>query len=101
MTVADCGVPADADRVDAGPAVFVSAKTAGVIPGFAAVTLKLPAVVLAVNAGAVAIPDAFVVIVADPLNVPLAPVTGAVNVTITPLTGLPKESVTTTCRAVA
>jgi hypothetical protein len=45
---------------------------------------------LAVNAGAVAIPLAFVMAVAlvDPLNEALAPVVGAVNVTVTPLRGV-------------
>ena len=44
----------------------------------------MPAVPLAVKAGAVAIPDALVVAVADPAKVPLAPVLGAVKVTVTP-----------------
>jgi len=58
---------------------------------------------LAVNAGAVAIPLAFVVAlaVATPLNVPLAPLAGAVNVTVAPLMGLPNPSVTVACSAVA
>jgi hypothetical protein len=57
---------------------------------------------LAVNAGAVAIPLAFVVAVAaaTPLNVPLAPLAGAVNVTVAPLTGLPPASITVACSAV-
>src|ERR1700693_2783288 len=49
---------------------------------------------LAVNAGAVAIPLAFVVAVFTPANVPLAPLLGAVNVTVTPLTGLLLASLT-------
>jgi hypothetical protein len=57
---------------------------------------------LAVNAGAVATPLPFVTAVAvnDPLNAPLAPVLGAVNVTVTPLTGLLFESFTVACSAV-
>jgi hypothetical protein len=59
--------------------------------------------VLAVKAGAVAIPLLFVVAlaVADPLKLPLAPLPGAVNVTVTPLTALPPESFTVACKAVA
>src|SRR5947199_379745 len=53
-----------------------------------AVNLKLPAVPLAVNVGAVATPEAFVTTLAEPANAPLAPLPGAVNVTTTPLTGL-------------
>jgi hypothetical protein len=58
---------------------------------------------LAVNAGAVATPLPFVTAVAvnDPLNAPLAPLAGAVNVTVTPLTGLLLESFTVACSAVA
>src|SRR6267143_1330194 len=55
-----------------------------------------PAVPLAVNAGAVATPLAFVVAVAVvtlPGNAPLAPLDGAVKVTVTPVIGLP-DSVT-------
>jgi hypothetical protein len=57
---------------------------------------------LAVNAGAVATPLPFVtpLDVDDPLNAPLAPVPGAVNVTVTPLTGLLFESFTVACSAV-
>jgi hypothetical protein len=56
---------------------------------------------LAVNAGAVATPLALVVAVAvaDPPNVPLAPLPGAVNVTVAPLTGVPPV-VTVACSAV-
>ena len=53
---------------------------------------------------AVATPDAFVVavaVLAPPVNVPLAPVLGAVNVTVAPLTGLPPASFTVACSAVA
>ena len=53
--------------------------------------------------GAVAIPLALVtaVAVADPLNVPLAPVPGALKLTVTPLSGLLLASLTTACSAVA
>ena len=64
----------------------------------------MPVVPLAVNVGAIATPDAFVVAMAvraPPVNVPLAPVLGAVNVTVTPLTGLPPASFTVACSAVA
>lgn len=59
---------------------------------------------MAVNAGAVATPLAFVAavtVVTLPVKLPLAPVVGAVNVTVTPLTGLLPASFTVACRAVA
>ena len=58
---------------------------------------------LAVKAGAVATPLALVttLAVADPLNFPVAPLAGAVNVTVAPLTGLPPLSVTKACNGVA
>ena len=58
---------------------------------------------MAVNAGAVAKPFVPVtaVTVADPANVPLAPLAGAVKVTVAPLTGLLFESFTVACRGVA
>ena len=81
---------------EAAPAVFVKLRFTD--PTFAAdtVTVKLPALPFAVNAGAVAIPDALLVTVAVPLNVPLAPIVGAANVTETPETGLPKLSLNLT-----
>jgi hypothetical protein len=61
-----------------------------------------PAVLLAVNVAAVATPLAFVTAVfTPPANVPLAPPTGAVNVTVTPLTGLFRESSTVACNGIA
>jgi len=83
---------------------LVRLKLAGVAtPATVAVTVKPPATAFAVNAGAVAIPLAFVtaVAVADPTNVPLAPLPGAVNVTVTPLNGLLLASFTVACSAVA
>ena len=58
---------------------------------------------MAVKAGAVAIPvvPVVAVTVADPPNVPLAPLAGAVKVTVAPLTGLLFESFTVACRGVA
>src|SRR5579871_756435 len=57
---------------------------------------------LAVNAGAVASPLAFVttVAVADPLKEALAPVVGAANVTVIPLRRLFAASFTTACNGV-
>ena len=54
------------------------------------------------NAGAAAIPLELVwtLAVADPPNVPLAPLEGGVNVTVTPLTGPPLEFVIVACRSV-
>ena len=56
---------------------------------------------MAVNAGAVATPEEFVLTVALPENVPLAPEPGAANVTEIPLAGFPNVSVTAACSAVA
>ena len=56
-----------------------------------AMTLNEPAVAFAVNAGAVATPDALLVACAtapEPLNVPEAPVAGAVKMIDTPASGL-------------
>jgi hypothetical protein len=60
-------------------------------------------VALAVNVGAVATPLLLVVAVVvfnPPVNVPLAPLAGAVNVTVTPLTGLLLASFTVAAMAV-
>jgi len=57
---------------------------------------------LAVKVGAVAVPVASVVAVAvglPPVNVPLAPLPGAVNVTTTPAAALPPLSFTITFKA--
>ena len=62
----------------------------------------MPAVALAVNTGAVAMPEALVTavtVVRFPGNVPLAPDDGAVNVTVAPCTG-PFISVTVALNAV-
>ena len=48
-----------------------------------------------------ATPLAFVVTVAGPPNAPLAPLAGGTKVTETPETGLPNESLTVACSAVA
>ena len=65
-------------------------KAAGVaMPGVVAVTTKVPGSSLAVNAGVVAMPRAFVGTVARALNVPDGPDGGAVKVTDNPATGLP------------
>jgi hypothetical protein len=56
-----------------------------------------------VNAGAVATPLLLVVAVTlatPPVNLPLAPLAGAVNVTTTPLNGLLLASFTVVCSAV-
>ena len=85
-TVAVCGVPPVAEIDAAVPAVFVRLNVVDRL-AVDAVTVYEPAFELAVKAGAVATPDALVVAVAevaDPGNVPLAPLAGAVNVTVTP-----------------
>jgi hypothetical protein len=54
-------------------------------------------VLLAVKTPDVATPDPLVVAVfTPPANVPLAPLTGWVNVTVTPLAGFPPEVTVTT-----
>jgi hypothetical protein len=84
------------------PAVFERVKVAELATPLAvAITLYDPTVPLAVSAGEVAFPFASVVTVADPLNVALAPLWGAVNVTLTPGTGLPPPSLTTATNAAA
>ena len=82
---------------------LVSWKSAvAAIPGMEAFTVKLPAVLFAVRAGAAAIPLAsvmtFAVGVPVPANVPLAPLAGAVNVTSMPATGAPGSYWTSTLR---
>ena len=84
--------------------MLVKLKLAGVAtPATAAVTVYDPGTLLAVNAGAVAIPLPLVtpVAVANPENPAVAPVDGAVKVTVTPFTGLLRASFTVTCNAVA
>src|SRR5690242_11494628 len=74
---------------------FVSEKFAEVAPGTLATTLYgPPAVAFAVNVVDVATPLALLTAVFVPVNVPLAPLGGAVNVTVAPLTGLFPASVT-------
>jgi len=86
------------------PAVFVSEKFTVVSPVAAAVTVYgPPAVAFAVN-GADATPDAFVattMVAVLLLNLPDAPVPGAVNVTFTPAIGLLLASFTVTASALA
>ena len=70
-----------------------------VAPGAVAVTEYVPAIAFAVNASAVATPEALdctVAVMPPPANVPPAPVSGAVNVTLTFDTGLPLASLTLT-----
>ena len=62
-----------------------------------------PAVPLAVNTGAVAMPCEFVIadaVLEPPVNVPLAPLAGAANATVTLATGLFIASYTVACRGV-
>lgn len=98
-----CGVPAVAAILAGAPARFVKLKLADVAtPVVLAFTRKVPACPLAVSVGAVAIPLALVtaVAVADPPNVPEAPVLGAVKVTVTPLMGALLAFSTVACSAV-
>jgi len=104
LIVAVCGLPADTVTLPGSGAAFVRAKLAGdATPDTLAATVNAPVVAFAVNAGAVAIPDAFVnavALIALPGNVPLAPLPGAENVTVTPVTGLLPASLTIVWRAV-
>ena len=103
LVPAVCGVvPAFAVMLLGIPTVLVNEKLTVVSPEDAAVTMYGPVVPLAVN-GADAMPDAFVateIAVDELLNVPLAPLPGAVNVTSTPDTGLLPASFTVTASAV-
>ncbi len=93
-----CGVPLGA--IAAGvPGRFVRLKLC-VSELTVAVTRYGPALVLAVNAGAVAMPEALVATVAPPPKLPLGPEAGALKVTLTPEMGVPCESVTLTASAV-
>jgi len=93
--------------IDAGaPVRFVKLKLAVTEPAFAVTVYGPPAVLLAVNVGAVATPLALVVAVAvtpvpGDANVPLAPLDGAVKVTDTPSNGFELASFTVTESAVA
>jgi hypothetical protein len=95
-TAADCGVPPVAEMLAGEPDVFVSEKEVEKLP-VVAVTIKLPAVALAV-AVTLARPEALVTaVVLD--NVALAPLAGAANVTVAPDTGVPAASFTRACKA--
>jgi hypothetical protein len=98
-----CGVPAVAVTLAGGPARLVSENAAGVpTPLTLAFTVYVPTVEFAVKA-AVATPLALVdtcSVVTPPVNVPLAPVVGAVNVTGTPLNKFPPLSFTVACRLI-
>ena len=97
-------MPAFAVRVVAVPGALVSEYVADVpMPAAEALTLYDPATEFAVKSGAIAIPfapDVAVVDVSPPVNVPLAPVVGAENVTTTPLTGLLNSSLTVACNPI-
>ena len=103
LIVADCDEPAVAVTDAAAPGELVSKKfTVGRFVAVAVTVYCPPAVVFAVNA-ADATPDAFVVtgiVVTLPVNLPDAPVPGAVNVTLTPDTGLFPASSTVTASGV-
>jgi hypothetical protein len=77
---------------------LVSEKLAEVAPVAPAVILNAPATRFAANDGELAWPldPVNAVLVAEPLNVALAPTVGAVNVTVAPETALPPMSFTMT-----
>src|SRR5438309_11715289 len=88
FTVALCGVPAVAAIEAGGPARLVITKPGLVVRAFAvAVTVYLPAIVLAVKTCEVAMPLALVTAVFPQAKIPLAPAVGGLNVTSTPETG--------------
>jgi hypothetical protein len=94
LIAVDCGVPAVAEIWAGAPAVFVRAKVAPVTVPALALTRYDPTIVFAVNP-IEAMPAAFVTaVLMPPLNVPLGPDAGALNVTVTPGTPVPDESVT-------
>jgi len=99
-----CPAPADAAILAGAPGVLVRENEAGVVtPDTEAVTVKDPALLLAVKVDAVATPLELVVavVVAVPLaKVPLAPLPGAVKVTVTLATGLLEASTTSAASAV-
>ncbi len=101
LIAALCGVPLLAAIVAGGPAMFISAKVAGVVtPATEAVTVSGPDVPFAVNIAEVATPFAsvvaLVIVEAVSANMPLAPVEGAANVTTASLTGFWPPSLTVT-----
>jgi hypothetical protein len=103
LTVALCGVPELAEMLAALPKTFVRLKLADADnPVTLALTVYEPVCELAASAGAMATPLALVVtvVVADPLKLAEAPLTGAVKVTLRPLIGLLLASLTIACRAV-
>jgi hypothetical protein len=96
---ADWVAPLTDDVAMARDAKLVITKLAVVAtPVALAVTVYVPARLLAVKMGEVAWPltPVMLVAMADPLKVPLGPDDGAVNVTVTPGTGLLPESRTMT-----
>src|SRR5437764_3032749 len=85
-------------------ALFVRLNVAvGVTPATLAVTVKLPALPLAMSIGEVARPLVLVtaVAVSDPPKLAPAPLAGVVNVTGTPFSGLLPASMTVACRRLA
>src|SRR5271170_2789383 len=103
LTVAVCVVPALAVIEAGAPALLVSAKPGVVVRASpVAVTVYLPAIVLALNTCDVATPWAFVMpVVPEQAKVPLAPLVGGLNVTSTPDTGLLSASCTVATRGLA
>lgn len=102
LTCALCPLPLTTVMLPGAPVAFVNENVAvDPTPAALAVTLYVPAVPFAVNAGETAWPLALVVTVADAPNVALAPDPGDVNVTLTPETGLPPASLTTAIRVFA
>jgi hypothetical protein len=106
LITALCVAPAVAVTEAGAPARLVRLKLAGpTAPAVAATLYGPPAVPLAVNVEAVALPFASVVAVTTvpplvpPAKVPLAPLDGAVNVTTTPLNGFDLLSFTVATRA--
>jgi hypothetical protein len=90
--------PLEAVMLEAMPLTFMRLYKAGVATlATLAVTVKGPVIASAVNAGAVAIPEVFVISVTEvrpPAKLPLAPFPGAAKVTMTPAIGLPYGSST-------
>lgn len=97
-----CEEPAFTDTEKAAAAVLVNVNLAWVAtPGTAARTVKLPAVVLAISTGDVAMPLALVTAAIEPAASAPAPLAGSSKTTVMPATGFLFASVTSACSGLA
>jgi hypothetical protein len=103
LTVAACPLPPAAEMAAGGPGVFVRENAVvAVVPGKAAITWYLPALLLVVKIADVTIPWALLTPLAAPLGkLPPGPEAGGLKVTTTPETGFPPASATLTTNGAA